>query len=303
MSIVALVKLGRPVFLLGGLALYGLGALTAIVDGRAFDPAGFVLGQFAVTSIQLMTHYCNDYFDYHADLANTTPTRWSGGSRVLVRGELARGIALEAAITMAVLAGLAIVGLWWVHPELALPSLLCGMLILAWSYSAPPMRLHARGWGEPTVVVVVPLLTPCVGFLVQAETITSDVLLLSMPLCLLQLVMLLGIEVADAAGDRSVGKRTWVVRLGAHNASLLCRVLLPVAALLGLGIHAWGLPYQVTLAWLGVLPLVLALIGQHRARAWADPKRWPSLAFLSVATYFVAITAELLGLALHAAQS
>src|SRR5439155_12228966 len=75
---VAVVRLGRPVFLLGGFALYGLGALAAVRRGYRFDGVTFALGQLAVSSIQLMTHYCNDYYDYEADTANQTPTRWSG---------------------------------------------------------------------------------------------------------------------------------------------------------------------------------------------------------------------------------
>ncbi|MDB4979874.1 MAG: 1,4-dihydroxy-2-naphthoate polyprenyltransferase, partial [Myxococcales bacterium] len=79
----AFVKLGRPLFLGGGFVMYGLGAALAKYAGARLDWHRYAWGQLAVTAIQLMTHYANDYFDLVADRANRTPTAWSGGSRVL----------------------------------------------------------------------------------------------------------------------------------------------------------------------------------------------------------------------------
>ena len=102
----AFIRLGRPLFLVGGLVFYGLGAAIAAFaeGGRAIDWRRYVWGQVAVTAAHLMTHYCNDYFDFEADRANATPTRWSGGSRVLPAGELPRQAALIAALALALLA-------------------------------------------------------------------------------------------------------------------------------------------------------------------------------------------------------
>ena len=82
-AILAFIKLGRPLFLGGGFILFALGAAIAHACGHVIDTGRYVLGQAAVTAFQLMTHYANDYFDYDADVANLTPTKWSGGSRVL----------------------------------------------------------------------------------------------------------------------------------------------------------------------------------------------------------------------------
>src|SRR5687768_6611578 len=75
-ALIAFVRLGRPQFLVGGFLLYGLGAAAARAAAGAgsgsFDVAAYALGQGAVTSIQLMTHYANDYFDLAADRANST---------------------------------------------------------------------------------------------------------------------------------------------------------------------------------------------------------------------------------------
>src|SRR5206468_6718241 len=91
--LMAFVRLGRPQFLVGGFVLYGLGGALAVAGGAAFDPWRYGWGQLVVTATQLMTHYANDYFDLEADRANRTPTRWSGGSRVLPDGALAPEVA------------------------------------------------------------------------------------------------------------------------------------------------------------------------------------------------------------------
>ena len=98
---------------LGGFVLYGLGAALAVAGGAPLDRWRYVLGQLVVTATQLMTHYANDYFDLEADRANRTPTRWSGGSRVLPDGALppagrarrgARSSLLAAGAALALLA-------------------------------------------------------------------------------------------------------------------------------------------------------------------------------------------------------
>ena len=76
--------------------LYGLGAAVATRQ-HSLDVRAYVWGQAAITATQLMTHYANDYFDLAADRANTTPTQWSGGSRVLAEGALSPRVALWAA--------------------------------------------------------------------------------------------------------------------------------------------------------------------------------------------------------------
>ena len=42
---------------------------------------------------------------------------------------------------------------------------------LSWAYSAPPMRLLARGLGELTTALVVTLLTPLLGFYLQSKAL------------------------------------------------------------------------------------------------------------------------------------
>lgn len=297
-QLIALVQLGRPKFLLGGLALYALGGLLAVVQGDQLNGAAYWVGQLAVTSIQLMTHYSNDYFDYHADRKNQTPTRWSGGSRILVDGKLPRSVALHAALVLAALAGgtILFIGFWPTEPKPLAAGVLTLMLVLAWSYSAPPLSLHGRGLGEPTVMVVVPLLTPVLGFVMQTGRVERSIVLLSVPLCLLQLVMLLTLEFPDAAGDRAVGKRSWLVSFGPGPVAAACVALIVLAFAISYASGPLGAPAGIPRAWLWLAPLGLLQLARMLARDWRRPRAWEGLCFGAVSLFFLAIVVDLVAL-------
>jgi 1,4-dihydroxy-2-naphthoate octaprenyltransferase len=270
-AVVAFIRLGRPLFLGGGFLLYGLGAALAALAGHPIDATRFVQGQIAVTAFQWMTHYANEYYDYDADLANATPTRWSGGSRVLPGGQLPRAAALAGALAFAAI-GVA-VSIALADTGGATTATLAAIAALAWSYSAPPMRLCARGAGELATALVVTGLVPWLGFHLQAPggRGATTLALAIAPLALLQLAMLLAIELPDAAGDAATGKRTLVVRLGAARAAALYAAVTALAYLwLPL---AWrlGLPGPIALAATIAAPLavwrVIRTAGDHRDRA------------------------------------
>ena len=258
--------------------LYALGALIAWWHGHAFDWRRYAIGQGAVTAFQLMTHYANDYFDYEADRANTTPTKWSGGSRVLPAGELPRRVALIAALVLAAI-GCATVafidGGRYTIPTYAL------VLVLAWEYSAPPLRLCATGLGELDTAIVVTGLVPWLGFYLQAPDLVGlrTLLVAIPPLALLQIAMLLAIEFPDRAGDAATNKRTLVVRLGVQPAATLY-VVITLAAYTWLPIgYALGLPARAAALAAVPAPVAIWRIAQADTN---DPSAYERVAFFSV---------------------
>jgi 1,4-dihydroxy-2-naphthoate polyprenyltransferase len=292
-ALVALIRLGRPLFLGGGFILFGLGAAIARLSGHAIDLPRYALGQATVTAFQLMTHYANDYFDYAADRANTTPTQWSGGSRVLANDELPRGVALAAALVLAAI-GCVLGALLYVRTEdPRVLATVAVVAVLAWGYSAPPLRLCAAGLGELDTAIVVTVLVPALGFLLQAPDLSGLRLLVLaiVPLVLLQFAMLLAIEFPDAAGDAATGKRTLVVRLGAATAAKLW-IAVTLAAFAWLPIaYALGLPGRIALA--GALPAPLALYRLARVADYRDPAAFERLAFGAVALLVATSSCEL----------
>lgn len=297
-AVVALIRLGRPLFLGGGFLLYALGAVLAHLAGHPIAADRYALGQAVVTAFQLMTHYANDYFDYDADLANATPTAWSGGSRVLSNGELPRRVALITAIVLAALGLVAGAAVWRAAGAITVPVVLA-MGALAWAYSAPPLRLCGSGVGELDTVIVVTVLVPGLGFVVQAPDLTGLGLLAIaiVPPALLQLAMLLAIEFPDADGDRQAGKRTLVVRLGAPRAAWLYAAATAAA-------YAWlpiavALGAPVGLAIGAAIPLPVAIWRIARV-AWrgehSAPAAYERLTFSAVALLVATSLGELVGL-------
>jgi 1,4-dihydroxy-2-naphthoate octaprenyltransferase len=230
-----------------------------------------------------MTHYSNDYFDLPADRANTSATRWSGGSRVLPAGLLPAWVALAGALAFAAIALAAILALGlFVQPSpwtFAIPLL---ALVLAWEYSAPPLRLHSRGVGELTVALIVPVLTPLAGYTFQVGSPGWLPILAAIPLACFQACMIISVNLPDAAGDRQVDKHTLVVRLGPAGAARLYLGCLALAYLALPVLVALGLPPLVALAVLLALPLASWLAIRMGRGAWADPAAWDSLAFWSI---------------------
>jgi 1,4-dihydroxy-2-naphthoate octaprenyltransferase len=299
-SLVAFVKLGRPLFLGGGFVLYGLGAALALASrdahvfgGAKVDWGRYAWGQLAVTAIQLMTHYSNDYFDLAADRANRTPTHWSGGSRVLADGVLPPVVALVAALALAGVAAVTIAHFaTGPFPPSVVPHVVL-MLGLAWFYSAPPLRLSARGLGELTTAAVVTFLVPWLGFVLQNGVVSPALPLALITPCVLQFAMLLAIEWPDAAGDAATGKRTLVVRWGGAWTARLY-VLLLVAAYLALPFWVGlGLPPRLAIATALVGPLAAWQATRVAGGAWREPDRWNSVAFWSVALLIATAVAEI----------
>jgi len=280
-SAFAFLRMGRPLFLIGGVAFHLLGLSMALLVTHRFDPMGAILLQVVITFTQWMTHYANEYFDRDGDALNTSPTAWSGGSRVLPEGLLAPRVALIAA---AACAGIASVGMLAMtlaaRPgPLALPMMIAGLLA-GWFYSAPPVRLVGRGLGEGVGALVIPGLTATLGYYVQAAAIEPVVIALILPLIPMQFAMLLAVAAPDVEADAASGKRTLVVWLGRKRAATLYALAMALA-------HAPLIAYALIIPTLLPTLLMLPLAVWHGWAAlrggWREPSRWGMTAFWSIA--------------------
>lgn len=288
--------LGRPLHLLGGLLFSTLGVAMAAFRGYPINWSLALRGLLVIWAMQLMTHYSNEYFDLEADRANTTPTNWSGGSRVLVRGQVAPRVALQIALGMGLIAILAGSLLTLSSPAPWQTGLLLVVALgMAWSYSGPPLRLNWHAQGELTGALLVPGMTTLVGFQLQAGSITRLPLLAIVPLCCFQCAMLIAVNFPDAEGDRVAGKTTLVVRYGGQRAAWLYLATLFLAyALLPLLVVA-GLPWRVgALLFLGT-PIAAWLGWRVWRGGWHDPAAWDGLGFWSIGLLMGSALVELVG--------
>lgn len=291
-KILAFLKLSRLSFLTGGVIMYGLGVAVAIYEGYSFEPALFFWGQLIVTSAQLMVHFSNEYYDYEGDQLNLTPTYWSGGSRVLVKGELSIRVALIAAIGCALITLTASVVLSLIEGDIFLLLLLLMTIFLSWSYSSPPLQLHSRCLGEMIGTLILAAFTPFVGFYVQAKTLSPLIFGAVIPLLFLQFNMLLSVHIPDAEGDMQAGKKTLVVWYGREKIVALYTILIVMPYLSLLFLIGLGFPMPIALSILLALPLAIGLF--WRRKDWENPKRWNILVFCSITLLMLTALLEMI---------
>ena len=227
----AFIKLSRPHFLIGGVLMFALGAASA----RQFEPIAYALGQVMVTAAQVTAHYINEYADVEPDRAVTRRTLFSGGSGVLVGGQLRPAVALRAARLASVVAVGTAGALVFVNVNAGLLGL--AALAVSWSYSMPPLRLLGSGFGELAASAVVTGIVPLIGAFSQGGTVTGALMWAIAIVFLLHLAMMLAFELPDLETDAMAGKRVLAVRVGLARTRVLITLLVLAAGGLLMG---WG---------------------------------------------------------------
>ncbi len=281
--ILALLKMGRFLVLLAGVAAYALGLAMAYYDlGRVNwmqAGMGFLIMSFGT----LMAHYANEYADVDTDLISRR-TYFSGGSGVLPAGILPPIWALWAALVCGGLSlGLAV---WWVSVG-ALGHQVLGVTVLAllggWFYSMPPLALERTTLGELDNAILGGFFMPLIAYAAEVGSVSQVAILRCVPLFLVVFANLLGVHWADREADGAVGKRTLVVALGERTRLLFAAALLAAYALALLLLAGRIYPLAVTLAAIVTLPL-----GAYAARRfWKHPG--PFLGSLIMMIWFVAL--------------
>ena len=261
-----LLRLTRPRFLLVTVSACLIGWSAAWRTAGTLDGALAAITLLLALAAHAAGNILNDYEDHAsgADAANTDGLfPFTGGSRLIQQGRIeARHV---RTIALALIAGCTVGGLLL---AIAVRPALLGIglagLGFAWAYSAPPLRLMARGIGE--IVIAVEWWLVAVGAcLLQLPDMSVPGWTAGLGHAGLVAAILLLNGFPDARGDTSAGKRTLVVRLGFHGAAwaFLALVLaahgIGIAALHHAGVGGWAWP-------LASLPLSLtaaALLFRH----------------------------------------
>ena len=279
-------RLSRPLFLLGGVLNYLLGLGIANYLGRPLNWSVVILGQLWVTSLQLATHYLNEYFDFPHDASNRNRTAFTGGSGVLGReeGQLRPRIALIAAycaLTVTALATFVLSRLGGLNPIVLTIMVLA--VLGAIFYSTPPLRLSTSGYGELTTSILLANLVPAFGFALQTGEIHRLLAMSTFPLTALTLASMLNLEFPDYASDIKAGKRTLFVRLGWQNAIRAHHLLVISGYLLFAISLAAGLPTAIALPPFLTVPLAFLQIWYMGRIAEGLKPNWTALTLNALA--------------------
>ncbi len=226
-----IIKVARLPFLIAGLVLFLLGALIGEVVGGRLVLGPLLLGYLVVAAARLCVHFSNDYFDADTDTSDSSTLISGGGGVLLHHPELrepVRRIAL-ALIGLSLAAGIGLVVLYR-FPSWTLGLVALGNLV-GWFYSAPPLRLCGRGWGEACYVFAAGMIEPGLGYLTARRTLDTAGAFFLLPLLIYALVSILNAEIPDFEADHAAGKGTLVERRGRGFGFVLSGLLLAAATI------------------------------------------------------------------------
>lgn len=250
------VKAVRAPFLAGSLIPVIIGSTFAFDQG-CFSSAFFLLCISGIIGLHLGANLLNDYFDAKgSDPLNMRVTPFSGGSRVIQDGEIPAGrVLMMALIFFGVGLG---TGAWFafVGRPFAIPIGLLGLGI-GWAYSAPPLKLMNRGWGEVVIFFAFGPLITLGTFYVMSNSLSWAAFMLGAP----QGFFISGViwinQFPDYEADKKAQKKNLVVRSGPATARIFY-LLIMIAGFLSVIfiIQAFQFTYLILLSF-AALPLAI----------------------------------------------
>jgi 1,4-dihydroxy-2-naphthoate octaprenyltransferase len=253
-------RISRVPFLSVGILPLILGFVLAWRLGYRGPLGLYLLSSMAVILIMWMTYYLGERNDLEGDQLNQDFNRFSGGSRVLVKGILPVWVPLllgYGCLVAAILTGVYIYLQYRTGPW---TLLLGGIGIFSgFFYSEKPFQWSYRGIGEILIGFCYGWLPIATGFYLFSGFFSHQIFLLSIPVGLSIFNVILINEFPDEDADRAVGKRTLVVRLGKERVSDLC---LGLSVLVAFSFIKLLLVFGRTPLWIFILsgiPLMLIL--------------------------------------------
>lgn len=243
---------------------YTVGAIGARVAGIGFSAKIFWMGYAWIFFAEVLTVFCNEYFDQYSDKQNDRYGPFNGGSRVLVNKEISpvemrRGIFVTAVLSIGLLA------LLLIQPGLSSTSTILAsiaLLVVATGYTIPPLRLSYRGFGELTVGLTHSFVVVLCGYLYQGGSVSDSFpWLAALPLFLSVLPSITLAGIPDRDADEKAKKKTIAVSLGAKGAAGVAIFFTVAAALTLIGFTYFNiLPGIFKNMLYGVIPHALLLV-------------------------------------------
>lgn len=209
--------------------VYGQALAYAMSGHFAWTGFAFCLAFGLVDQAYIL--FLNDVADEASDRGNTSPSPYSGGSRVLVEGKLsARSLCWAGLGAGALLVLLSAAGAVVFNAYVLLPACLLALL-LVWLYSFSPARLAYRGHGEVLQALGLGVVLPFVGYAAQQAPIALMPWTALLPTLALGYAGNIATSLPDFPSDSRTGKRSYPVRTSQRNARSTVLLLLLAAAL------------------------------------------------------------------------
>ncbi|UCC93946.1 MAG: prenyltransferase [Thermoplasmata archaeon] len=231
----------------------------------------FLVTMVGVMLLHLGANVTNDYWDYvgGTDVVNRFRTPFSGGSTFLVEGRLSPRKVLRLGQGFIVAGSL--VGLYLVYAmgEDGWVVLLLGLIGVGggYFYSAPPLSLASRGWGDLVIGALFGLLAVLGTYFIQTTTFTLEAVVASLPVSLWIAAVIWINQIPDIEADGSTGKRTMVVRLGIERSiDMYSAIQVSAVAIIVGGVILNLLPLEALLAVAVIVPTMSAIAILRRSK-------------------------------------
>lgn len=233
-TVFKIIKLGRPQYLAGNFLLFTMGALLAVILGAEFFLSKFIIAYSILFTAHLSVHYSNDYFDFKVDHL-TNPSAISGGSGVLIENpELKEFSKWFALLIMGISILLAAYFTFiFRYPITFFLFLLFGNL-LAWFYTAPPIKLVYHRLGEVANIIAV-IIFLGTGYFALNGTLNLPFFIFAIPVIFLQIIFINSFEIPTMEGDKLGNKITWIVLKGPEfgfKLNVVCGILASLSFIL-----------------------------------------------------------------------
>ena len=205
-----------------------LGSIIAWHNTGNFMWLKFFFTMLGVLFVHTGTNLANDYFDHLSgcDESNQTPTPFSGGSRVIQENLIRPRKILYASLICFIMGS----GIGFYLNNICKGNIILILGIIGVSlgffYSIKSFRIGYGGLGEVAVGIGFGPLIILGSYYVQTETLPFSIFLISIPIGILIALVIFINEFPDYLADKSVGKRTIVVRIGKRKAMVLYNILL-----------------------------------------------------------------------------
>ncbi|MFQ6129565.1 MAG: prenyltransferase [Candidatus Hadarchaeaceae archaeon] len=267
--------------LFAGIFPYLLGSAVAFHVTGSFHFPYFILGFISIAFVLVAVEIFNEYFDIKLGTDRVFSFTAAQSAPPLRMGLVASAIALMIGLYLALVRG------WPLLVFIAFGAL------AVMFYVGPPIRWSYRGLGELTIFLAYGPFMTLGSYYLQAQGVDIAPLTASLVLGFLVLALALINEVPDYYGDRLVGKKNIVVRVGRRRAvALYAAVLFLSFAILPLGVH-WGMTTGPSLLIFVTLPLAcwnVLLAGKNydRPRQLVPAIRGTALLYAIVACLLIA---------------
>ncbi len=193
----------------------------AFHNGYTINWTIFAISLIALVLAHAGANLFNDYYDFKlgADIDNKNRNQFSGGSPHIAEGsERPNTFLYFGCLSFLITFTLWIFLIYEIDKGVG-PIVYFGLLgfFCGFFYTAPPLKLAYRGWGEILIFFAFGILPITGVYYLQSKQLSIQTALAGIPIALLILNIIWINQFPDYESDKKAGKKNWVVKLNKNK--------------------------------------------------------------------------------------